>query len=1073
MGVLCTRGSSCLPDRNSSRLHTYTGVPLIALLSYEYEALHLPFSPEEFSTRCSNEWAATPQQTPLHPRHVDPSTPPLLAELRGGNAGATRDIRRGGDGVPLLLLEVATIWDAHIAPPSPSSAASSIAASSTPTPAWCEMAEKALHDFVVSGKLARRLRRARQRKTSQKRKPSKTPAATASANLSDDIPDASSLVFWDFFQVIARPLDLAPTELPSAYLLALLHLFFRLLPEPLLPLLCSRRLEPIFAGSTAAIGAHRETSRRGSTASAATTASSASLRQRTLHVVLRESLVRHRPAHFAVLRFALQLLWRHRWDLTGAEVEMLARAVVREDSLQHVVREVARSCKPEARLFWPVGNLSAEHSSTRDLESSTTSAVSTVTPTATKEAMLLSSAKVGGHDDVSDRSTNDSEDKAGEHPPTRDSGAEEVMAATVAGMMPPLEQSLSTLTGGRSASRRSSATGSKSHLEGRMALSGESSYTSTDALSSPSPGPTEQQSCARGAEPHSVPLPQPSLSLSPPAAPTVDAQDLLMPLLPPPHSTDPSDDGDDAEQSMRTPTAASPIAVKALPSSPRDGTAGSAIGCGVSTVEMAVPTPGTNTSDSLFLIGVSPVRKQHATSVMSFPEDGELAVAMQLPALQLLQRPPMLSVLGLSEEGKAAVSVSSVASLRAESPKSESLPSGGSQEKEQGRPASSPILTNGASSGGPSSAAPTIITATATSPATAAGEPGDAQSQAPLVLYSALQKNPRLTALMVAKQRFLAASPTCSAAEPLTVTGVAAPTYQPSIHRQEAYTPLPMSLPRDAAPAAALGSVVEMHNLTSSDQLLKDHPFAESSQPEVTTTADPVSAAAAVRSPLLPEYRRRHSTLVYQSSFDGSDEAGSGIIATISSARAAEHLRLQREAHYRRLDVTAGESVVQIPSIEPSSAYRRTAKEEHSVYSSNDGVLIEAAAPHYSSPQQRPPPPPLRDAAYVRRLETELHHLRTSLQSMQQVNREQNRQAALKSKGALAYCSAVEERQKEYENVLRRTQEQLAQMKREMSSLRSTAMAAQAQLQVAHETNDRLRDAIQGGSLLQRGMKRE
>ncbi|KAG5477481.1 hypothetical protein CUR178_05185 [Leishmania enriettii] len=132
-----------------------------------------------------------------------------------------------------------------------------------------------------------------------------------------------------------------PSDVTPSMWCALLCQFLRALPGPLMPSLCGRRLEPL-------AGAPSSRPTGDATPASVTRAAHAAVRR-----VVEESFISTNAVAYMTFCYVLHLVQEHRAELTGDEVETVAQAVVRDSSLSQLTREVAHACKPEVRLFWP------------------------------------------------------------------------------------------------------------------------------------------------------------------------------------------------------------------------------------------------------------------------------------------------------------------------------------------------------------------------------------------------------------------------------------------------------------------------------------------------------------------------------------------------------------------------------------------------------------------------------------------------------------------------------------------------------------------------------------------------
>ncbi|KAG5476954.1 hypothetical protein LSCM1_05287 [Leishmania martiniquensis] len=373
----------------AARLSTYAGVPLDALVAYERAALRLSHNLDSLrrsaatatksaaerlaaSTSAGGGGPATASKLPRRPLlQVCAEVQKKLRQdwdqkkTRSNTAKDKAAVAEGSayqDGVPLLLQELA--WEWRRSASRERGGRASRAGRPTPLRAeemttWNTRTAQLLRDYVRSWRYEKALRQAR-----------KAAAAGAegctSATAVSRKDGASSggaprpRVFRELFksyEALGRLLtrsrsgggggtarssfDRSTSHVTSSMWCAVLCQFVRALPEPLIPSLCSRRLEPL-AGAP---------SRRPSAAVAPVPAARAAYA--AMCRLIEESFIPANVVAYTTFCYVLDLVQKHRAELTGDEVETVAQAVVRESSLYQVKREVAHACKPEIHMFWP------------------------------------------------------------------------------------------------------------------------------------------------------------------------------------------------------------------------------------------------------------------------------------------------------------------------------------------------------------------------------------------------------------------------------------------------------------------------------------------------------------------------------------------------------------------------------------------------------------------------------------------------------------------------------------------------------------------------------------------------
>ena len=340
------------------KLMTYTGVPLHALVAYERAALDLPHDVPRLQrevTQCllaaEQPCAAQTQNTTGAHRDTPAAAAgepffsrAALHMFDGAHASSERGSTRYVDGVPVWVQEVAQRWNAS----APHMEATTWRAEQEA--AWASGSAQLLRDFTASQKFAKALQHVRKKLKSLPRH--------------SDGPFSSPLVFAELmrsYETLSRNISCrggsvscsgsaaGETSLTPSMWCGLLCRFLRGLPEPLMPALCSRRLEPLLAAAPAQC---QRADRAGSAAPFPSPAVLSAPESAALKV-LRDSFVSTRVVDFVTLCFVLTLTHQHRAELTGGELEAVAEALLRESAVPHVVRAIAHACKPEARMFWP------------------------------------------------------------------------------------------------------------------------------------------------------------------------------------------------------------------------------------------------------------------------------------------------------------------------------------------------------------------------------------------------------------------------------------------------------------------------------------------------------------------------------------------------------------------------------------------------------------------------------------------------------------------------------------------------------------------------------------------------
>ncbi|GET89179.1 hypothetical protein, conserved [Leishmania tarentolae] len=379
----------------STQLSTYTGAPLGAVVAYERAALrqshdlnHLRRSAETTTKReLVHSTASLPTGRNGPATASQPSRRPLLRvcinvqrtlrqqhEQRQHHSHADKGKEAVAedtayqDGVPVWLQELAWEWRSSAAQERErrtGKTGRSPTLSAEQMLRWRASTAELLYAYVRSRQYKKALQRARNAAATGAR--GRAPAAASATRRDEDCRSdgghgaPKSRVFRALFKSYAelgRSLTTSHraaagaasstsssatstrTVTPSMWC-AVLCGFVGALPEPLMPSLCSRRLEP-FAGTPPSESA------AATTPTLTTHATCAAVRR-----VVAESFISTGVVSYVTFCYVLDLVHEHRAELTGEEVEAVAKAIVREPSLTQTTREVAYVCDPEARMFWP------------------------------------------------------------------------------------------------------------------------------------------------------------------------------------------------------------------------------------------------------------------------------------------------------------------------------------------------------------------------------------------------------------------------------------------------------------------------------------------------------------------------------------------------------------------------------------------------------------------------------------------------------------------------------------------------------------------------------------------------
>ncbi|CAG9575098.1 conserved hypothetical protein [Leishmania major strain Friedlin] len=378
----------------ATQLSTYAGAPLDAVVAYERAALrlshdlnHLRRSAETTteialvrsiaSTPTGGNGPATASQPPRRPllqfcidvqKALRQQHEPRQHHRHTYEKEVVAVETAYQDGVPVLLQELAWEWCSSAAEErqgKTSNAGRPSALSAEQMAAWKTHTAQLLYAYVSSRRYKKALRRARKAAATGARvlHPAVASAVGRGGEARSDgergAPEPR--VFRTLFKSYAglgRSLTTSHSAAagaaarsssavnsrsavtPSMWCAALCQ-FVSALPEPLMPSLCSRRLEP-FAGAPPS---------RSAAATAPTSTAHATYVE--VRRVVSESFISTDVVAYITFCYVLDLVREHRAELTGDEVEAVAKAIVREPSLPQTTREVAHACDPEARMFWP------------------------------------------------------------------------------------------------------------------------------------------------------------------------------------------------------------------------------------------------------------------------------------------------------------------------------------------------------------------------------------------------------------------------------------------------------------------------------------------------------------------------------------------------------------------------------------------------------------------------------------------------------------------------------------------------------------------------------------------------
>ncbi|KPA79516.1 hypothetical protein ABB37_05340 [Leptomonas pyrrhocoris] len=374
MSTPCTTVATGSPVKLSS----YAGVPLHALVAYERAALDLPHDAEVLRRNAALHLQAA-LHTPLTETKDQVHLPFFSRATRrvSSDEALTPNAPRDSyyvDGVPVWLQEVAQLWNASSSEQrrclcrssggAAAGSASSAVLRAEQQAAWVNGTTQQLHDFVSTHKFVTALQHARKLLKRRPQGAHSPPSSSLAGQLS------SQPVFAELlrsYEALACAINGGPaasastavgTSITASMWCVLLCRFLRSLPEPLMPALCSRRLEPLLTQTVPRPIAEPQ-------GKAPTLPSLSSAAQRTALRVTLDSFAAISAVDYVTFCFVLHLMYQHRTEVTGGEVEAVADAMVREAAVPHVVREVAHACKPEARMFWPTAQVNIDVTSAK------------------------------------------------------------------------------------------------------------------------------------------------------------------------------------------------------------------------------------------------------------------------------------------------------------------------------------------------------------------------------------------------------------------------------------------------------------------------------------------------------------------------------------------------------------------------------------------------------------------------------------------------------------------------------------------------------------------------------------
>ncbi|EKF29823.1 C-terminal motor kinesin, putative [Trypanosoma cruzi marinkellei] len=204
-------------------------------------------------------------------------------------------------GVPILLQDIAFYWDSQVG----GAAAGGTTAAVSPDSIWIASVEKTINEFAKKCKLFSLKKNARVGKGSSDAK-----KRSSGKNAS---------------RVFEKPFNafLGKTPLHAPHFVALLTLFLRKLPDPLLTSLYVRQAEDILSNKNL----------------------SEEEKAQALQKSSRQTFMSTHPTEHAVYQYLKQLVQRHRAELITAEVELLVRSMVREPN-ENVMEFILQQLRP-------------------------------------------------------------------------------------------------------------------------------------------------------------------------------------------------------------------------------------------------------------------------------------------------------------------------------------------------------------------------------------------------------------------------------------------------------------------------------------------------------------------------------------------------------------------------------------------------------------------------------------------------------------------------------------------------------------------------------------------------------
>ncbi|ESS69237.1 hypothetical protein TCDM_01978 [Trypanosoma cruzi Dm28c] len=204
-------------------------------------------------------------------------------------------------GVPILLQDIAFYWDSQVG----GAVAGGTTAAVSPDSIWIASVEKTINEFAKKYKFFSLKKNARVGKGSSDAK-----KRSSGKNAS---------------RVFDKPFNafLGKTPLHAPHFVALLTLFLRKLPEPLLTSLYVRQAEDILSNKNL----------------------SEEEKAQALQKSSRQTFMSTHPTEHAVYQYLKQLVQRHRAELIAAEVELLVRSMVREPN-ENVTEFILQQLRP-------------------------------------------------------------------------------------------------------------------------------------------------------------------------------------------------------------------------------------------------------------------------------------------------------------------------------------------------------------------------------------------------------------------------------------------------------------------------------------------------------------------------------------------------------------------------------------------------------------------------------------------------------------------------------------------------------------------------------------------------------